>query len=208
MLDRPGAARRKKGGTGGQGRRNQGDEAMTRPTTRTRRIAGAAGLATALLALAGCGGTDAGNAADADNGEVTLPAPKPGPKLNGVDLNRALTASGAGGWRLAIAPGQIRYWPRSGTATPIELYPVSPQVEGDTARFVTKTSAAEPVTIALRGADCDAGGKPAPLQARVTIGNRELAGCARPDAPAPEATPSATPGAATPAATPATPAKP
>lgn len=180
---------------------------MTRPTRRARRIAGAAGLATALIALAGCGGSDAGNAADADNGEVTLPAPKPGPKLNGVDLNRALTASGAGGWRLAIAPGQIRYWPRAGTATPIELYPVSPQVEGDTARFVTKTSAAEAVTITLRGADCDAGGAKAPLQARVTIGNRALTGCAMPDAPAaspaaksvPEPKPSATPPSVTPA---------
>ena len=130
-----------------------------------------AGLA---LALAGCGGGEE----VANNSAAPTPTPTPGPMLGGVDLNKPLRASGtAPYWAIHIAPGTISFADKP-EAAPMDLYPVSPRLAGDTASFDTQTPHAEPVTITLTAETCTAGKAQLPLTAEARIGGRVLKGCA------------------------------
>lgn len=132
-----------------------------------------AGLA---LALAGCGGGEEA----ANNSIAPTPTPTPGPMLGGLDLNKPLRASGTGPyWVVDIAPGTITY-ADAPDAAPVDFYPVSPRLAGDTASFETQTPHAEPVTITLTAKACTAGKEQLPLTAEARIGTRVLNGCAGP----------------------------
>lgn len=132
-----------------------------------------AGLA---LALAGCGGGEE----LANNSIAPTPTPTPGPMLGGLDLNKPLRASGTGPyWVVDIAPGTITY-ADAPDAAPVDFYPVSPRLAGDTASFETQTPHAEPVTITLTAKACTAGKEQLPLTAEARIGTRVLNGCAGP----------------------------
>jgi uncharacterized membrane protein len=134
-----------------------------------------AGLA---LALAGCGGGEE----VANNSAAPTPTPTPGPMLGGLDLNKPLRAAGTGpDWVIHIAPGTITFADKA-DAAPMDLYPVSPKLAGDTASFETQTPHAEPVTIKLTDKACAAGKEQLPLTAEARIGGRVLKGCAGPGA--------------------------
>jgi uncharacterized membrane protein len=136
------------------------------------------------LALAGCGGGEA-----VTNNSVTpTPTPKPTPMLGGVNLDKPITASGAAGWTLDIAPGTIAYAAAT-RSPPTDFYPVSPSLTDDRAVFATKTPEAEPVTITLTNKACTAGKETLPLTAEVRIGARTQRGCAGPAQPRPGPTP-------------------
>lgn len=134
-----------------------------------------AGLA---LALAGCGGGEE----LANNSAAPTPTPTPGPMLGGLDLDKPLRASGTGPyWAIQIAPGTITFTDKA-DAAPVDFYPVSPKLAGDTASFETQTPHAEPVTIMLTAKPCTAGKAQLPLTAEARIGGRVLKGCAGPGA--------------------------
>ncbi|KRC82647.1 hypothetical protein [Sphingomonas sp. Root241] len=145
------------------------------------------------LALAGCGGGEE----VANNSAAPTPTPTPGPMLGGVDLDKPIRATGSAPyWAIYIAPGTIAF-ADAPAASPTDFYPISPKLEGDTARFETQTPDAEAVTITLIAKACTAGKETLPLGAEVRIGSRTLKGCAGPGAydwaarkPSPSPTPS------------------
>lgn len=131
-------------------------------------------MAGPAVALSGCGGGTPGNeAANVQN--VVTPAARPGPSLAGIDLDAPIRAGGAG-WTIDLAPGSILY-AAPGARGAIDLYPVSPRLDGDRATFPTETPGGERVTVVLIARPC---GDTHPLTAEATIGTRTLRGCAAP----------------------------
>ena len=129
------------------------------------------------LTLAACGGEETAN-----NSAAPTPTPTPGPMLGGIDLDKPIRATGSAPyWAIYIAPGTIAF-ADAPKASPTDFYPISPKLEGDTARFETQTPKGEPVTITLAAKACAAGKEMLPLGAEVRIGNRTLKGCAGPGA--------------------------
>jgi uncharacterized membrane protein len=134
-------------------------------------------MAGLVLALAGCGGEDV-----AANKAAPTPTPTPGPKLGRVELNKPVRASGTvPRWAIYIAPGTITF-ADGAAATPVDLYPVSPTLTADAARFETRTPEGAPVTILLTAQACVVGKEKLPLTAEARIGSRTLKGCAGPGA--------------------------
>lgn len=132
------------------------------------------------LALAGCGGGE--DAANNSAVATPTPSPTPGPMLGGVDLEKPIRASGtAPFWSIYLAPGTIAYTDAP-KAAPVDFYPASPRLVGDSVRFATQTPDAEPVTITLTAKACAAGKAQLPLTAEVRIGSRVSKGCAGPEA--------------------------